>query len=584
MRVPEAIRVRVKDERGQALLLALGILTIGLLLALAAVAYALSTGAQGTHDERTRAAQQAADAGVQQQLYDQADTAAVGYNLSSGLLGATSLLDCAVPEFSANVDIGTVQVAASNGVCPLAVQAPCSGTGTTACTTTTSWMPLANGDYYQSEFFPNAQPQTTGQAGSGAAYSVEFPEVVSVGCHTTVSANPVGSCNSGSSANAYAKQLAALQPTAPLQSVEAGHNVAVNALGPLGVIEGNITAGNNISLPLLSLDLNLNKAPLNAFGSLLNGLTLTGAISQLQDTFEYGNGLTGLTVGANTVHTGVNNDCQAGQPSPDCLVEPAPFTVSDQPTPVGSVGMTSSNAIEYTDASCGLFNASKCNDLTYDGSATTAGDLYVTGGTLQFNSPGTYVFCNFYAANTTVEGPVTGSVQLYILAPNAAPCKSDTTSPSQIGSSSQGNFYADQGINNATTLRSVTEGIPAPSAFQIYVSGNPLDQTTLANNPSATPTTSVQIATAGAGVAQAYVVDAPLSNVTVGGGLLSSLAFEGNAIGWNVTLNATVVLQDLDLGNYPLSSVINNDQAAQTVQCANTNLPLTDTTADLSGC
>jgi hypothetical protein len=82
------------------------------------------------------------------------------------------------------------------------------------------------------------------------------------------------------------------------------------------------------------------------------------------------------------------------------------------------------------------------------------------------------------------------------------------------------------------------------------------------------------------------VIYAPRSNVSVSTGA----AFVGSAVGWNVTLNAVMVLQDLNLGNYPLSSVVNGVKIEQNVECSNAVTQLaapTSTTAeatDTAGC
>ncbi len=576
------LRAVIRDEGGQALVLALGIVVISVLIGLGVVTFALNTKNQSTHDERTREAQQAADAGVQQQLYRQSDSAPGTYNLSGGLLGLNNLVDCVVPQVSASVVVGTVQVQANNGACPLSVSASCAA-GSTCPSTNGVWTPLSDGDYYQSEFFPNEQQQTTGVGNSQSAYNVQFPEIVSIGCHTTATANQAASCNSGAGTNQYSKQLTVLQPHAPLQSIEAGHNVTISGLlGVTSIIEGNIVAGNNISLPLVNLGFNLGTSLSTLLGGLLGSLNLTGTLQQLQATFEYGNTISGYTVGANLVHTGTSSYCTAGQPSSSCLLVPAPFSINAQPTPTSSFGTTANSAVQFSQ-SCLLFICS--GSYAYSGTTTTTGDLYANGGTLRFNTPGTYVFCNFYAKNTTIQGPTSGSVQIYVLPPNATSCLNDTTSASVIGSATQGNFYADQGISNLTSA-SLVEGVVSPSAFQIYVAGNPTDKTALQSNPNGTPTTAVNIATSSTNLslAQSYTVDAPLSNVTIGNGSLSNLAFEGNAIGWNVGITAAVVLQDLDLGNYPLSVSANSYQVKQTVQCTVSTIPLTNTTSDLNGC
>ena len=94
------------------------------------------------------------------------------------------------------------------------------------------------------------------------------------------------------------------------------------------------------------------------------------------------------------------------------------------------------------------------------------------------------------------------------------------------------------------------------------------------------PSTSVNIGGSNTSLTNAAVVYAPLSNVS----LSSLLLFEGSAVGWNVTINAPGVVEDLDLGNYSLSSVVNSYQIAQNVQCDVSVTNLTTSASDLNGC
>jgi Tfp pilus assembly protein PilX len=110
------LKGRLRDESGQALVLAIAIVVVGLILGLTAVAFALNTSQQSVHDERYRGAQQAADAGEQQQLYLQSSSNATEYGVAASVGG---LVDCIVPELNASLQIVGVQaVASDNGVCP----------------------------------------------------------------------------------------------------------------------------------------------------------------------------------------------------------------------------------------------------------------------------------------------------------------------------------------------------------------------------------------------------------------------------------------------------------------------------------
>ena len=64
MTVHERITALRHEERGQALVIALVIVMIGMLLGLGAAAYALSASQQSVHDERNRGAQQGRDSSL----------------------------------------------------------------------------------------------------------------------------------------------------------------------------------------------------------------------------------------------------------------------------------------------------------------------------------------------------------------------------------------------------------------------------------------------------------------------------------------------------------------------------------------
>ena len=69
-----------------------------------------------------------------------------------------------------------------------------------------------------------------------------------------------------------------------------------------------------------------------------------------------------------------------------------------------------------------------------------------------------------------------------------------------------------------------------------------------------------------------------LGLVCVGG------AFSGSIVGDNVTTTATVITQDLDLGNYPIDSGANAYRASEYVQCDNSVTALTNSASDTGGC
>ena len=625
-----------RGESGQALVLALAILFVGTLLGLGAVAFALSAGQQSSHDQHRRGAQQASDAGVEQQLYQQADSNAVGFDLPSGSLGA--LLDCVESHLGVSADVsaqtGLARASvADSGVCP---QQTCTA-GAPNCSTDGGplWSSLDNGDYYDAEFCPNVEYQSSSATATAAcsapststtssSLGVEFPEILSVGCHS-----PAATCDTGASTNQYAKQLVLLSPTAPLQAVEGENNVEINPTGEntctglnlLGVlcvgpstaaatvVDGNIVAGDALALPASSLGLNTGDAgnlvtdALNYLTGVLGLTSLTSPVTtdlglsgnpqpvSLTPTFEYGK-CDGTTVSSdssgaytcsgtptaingNLVQTGLHNDCVAGKLSPQCTLVRPSFSIGD------NAPLTPSATIS-NDLSGGTLGDCSTGDC-YDN-----GDLSLTSGTLKLG-PGTYVFCNVdIGSGATLEGPTgtsTGAVQIYVLSPGSSQCSANGSGPNEVqgtactGSDSEGNFVAAGGISNG--VPGLVDGISStvdPSNFQVYVAGDTGDSLTVDKNCQ--PRTQVSIGASGLNVSQAFIVYAPRSNVSV----TTNLIFEGAVVGWNVQLTALAILQDLDLGNYPLSAVVNSYQPAQTISCAPSSTELTQTSADLSGC
>jgi hypothetical protein len=587
----DQVRSRWRSEHGQALVMALLIAVVGMLVVLGGVALALQTTGQASHDERIRGAQQAADAGVQQQIYLNSDSNGVGYNVTSGSIG--SLLDCVLPAVNVNGQISSVSLVADTaGSCPQ----PTCPSGGASCTSglSSAWTPLGAGDYYESRFLanPHAQASASGQL----SYDVEFPQIVSIGCHSASA-----SCSTVSGSNSYSRQLMVLQPTAPLQSIEAQNNVTIagggsalasafSALGlgglcsilnilcptlPITAVAGNVTAGHNISLPAVTVGGNLNLA---SYLSLSGLVTLVTNLNNLGATLQYANSCsqngdtcavgaqtspnTASLLNANLVHATAGT-CTAGQPpaSGACTLDRPTFTVSTAPTT----------------ATSGVPSGGTCTSCTI---SDTNGDLVMSAGTLNL-SAGTYVFCNVNVTGGTFEGPkagTTGAVQIFVLPYGASQC------PTPSGNN-QGNFSVTPGVSNLLSSTSLlpldgVSGVVDPSAVQIYVSGDAADNS-MAVGGGSTPHTSVTIGGAGISVEQAFVVYAPRSNVTI----TTSGIFEGSAIGWNVSMTAAAIVEDLDLGNYPLSSVINNLQPAQTVECnSNEDQTLSYTSSDLNGC
>jgi hypothetical protein len=561
---------RGREERGQALVMVLALLVIVLGFGVAVIAGALSAGQLTAHDMRARRAQQAADAGVQSQLYQQSENnLGASYNFNGGLLGLSSYLDCLPLQLNANLQVtGFASAQASSaGVCPPAVN---SGTGKAQPPYYTA---LSNDTYYQSEFFSNTQDVNS----SGLSY-VEFPETVSMGCDSATAST----CGTATSSNVYARELALLAPTGPVQAVEGSGNVTIVGISLLGlgagVVNGNIMAAGNLIMPsTLSVTVNLS------------GL----AASTLSPTFGYGGTLTGNTGTAKTVKLS-GGTCTAGgsanfATSP-CSIQRQPPTIS-RPSPDTLSTICSACSTGITCTSCGT-------GLGYNSSTDT---FSMTGGTAKF-ATGDYYLCNFKATGGTISAPSsgTGPVRIFILAPNSAPCSSNGYTETS-GAWNGGNFTATNGVNNLAA--GITEGTVSlaanPSAVQIYVEG---DGVSSSSAPYYDGATSVAIGTSSnsSALTQQLIVYAPTSTVNVDTSscllglssictILSASAggvFEGSVVGENVTIDASVVTQDFDIGNFPIESGADAFRVAEQVHCDGSlaNLGGTSLSADTSGC
>jgi Tfp pilus assembly protein PilX len=560
LRLAERLAAVRRDESGQAIVMVLAVIVIALVIGAAGLADAISSGKLASYDQRAHRAQQAADAGVQQQLYDQSESdAAADYNFTGGVLGLGTFLDCSVPQETVSGQIdGITAYASSAGICPQGFSA---GGGAV-----TNWTALDNHDYYQSELLTNKEEE--GGSGLGGAGAVlEFPEVVSAGCDTL----SAGSCLQGSSSNVYSRELAVLAPTGPEQAVEAVNNVQINSLSALGLgigtINGDVVAGNNLTLPTLTLAVN----------TALN--VTTTPPTNVTATLAYGGSISPnppLTT-AHVVHL-TGGACAAGEPSTTCFIKRPPLTVTTTTCAACSAGITASGT------GGAVYNAA--NDT-----------FTMTKGTVQF-APGDYVFCNFNATGGTIDAPYassgnpSGPVRIFILAPNQAPC-------SGYGLSQTGDFTASQGITNglAGTVNGVS-GAVDPSGFQVYVVGDgAYDGNTTVNIGDSDTCTSMVLGVCKSATAPAEyaVVYAPTSTITLNTGtcVVGSLgacslgvagAFEGALSGYNVNITAAAISQDLDIANDPLYTGINAYRVTQYVQCDNSVENLAGAGTDTGGC
>jgi Tfp pilus assembly protein PilX len=517
---------RAVGEDGYTIIAVLILLVIGLAVVSAALSTALSSSYSATHNARLQRAQQAADAGIQAQLYTatQADLGSSTYNFNGGPLGLGAFLDCTVPQLNASLQItGVVNVAAdSAGVCP---QAQSSGGQPTTLN-----QPVGEHSSYQSEMITGQTNFLNGRtigSQNGSAMRELFPRIVSIGKETTTTA--------GNSAPVYSREEAILAPIAPLQAIEGENNVTIGGLSLLGVplastLNGDVLAQGNLTTPSLAL------AGLNLSNGLLATLAYGGSYSG------------GLSV-ANVQHVSASS------------LPPR------QPVSIAASKPDCSSAANCT-ALGSAYNA------TYDTFSLSSGS--VTFG------PGDYVFCSFYAAGgTTINVSPSSStpVRIFIDSPSSSRCAADKAH----GDSNLGSFDDVAGFSNGLLG---TGGVLGSSGFQVYVAGNGTGGgTSVQIGPTSTSgLLSLSALTYGA------IVYAPMSDLTANvpaacvlsictGGVL-----EGSFVGYNTTVNALTITQDLDIGNYPLYAGVNAFRVTQYIQCDNSVSSLTGQTSDENGC
>ena len=501
-----------RDERGQALVLALAIIVVGMIVGLGAVAYALNVGGSANHDERTRASQQAADAGVQAQLLALSN-GSLGYTLSpqaNDFSNFANLSACGVPEVSGGQVLGSLTFGVSSGACPIQVPTTCATTASACTDPSVPWSPDSNGSWSETETFPNPQLQGS----SSGDFPILFPETVSLGCKTSVTTNAASTCNSPSSAaasrNSYAREMALLNPTAPLQAIEGENDVQIYSPGYLGqttpasVIDGNIVAGNVLKLPAFTTPV----TTLGAFGALtLGGGTAANSpstqlggtsgqiasLSGLHPVLDYGyhcdttpflgatstdtcGTVTGVSNGSMSIdQTGSAsgpNPCTAGNPSTNCWLSRPAFNLAL--TSAGAPACPSSANITLVAGSAGG---------VYSGVPATGGCsngfLSYTGNVI-LQAPGDYVFCNIDVGGQ-IQSRGSGPIQIFIPGQGQDGCSSSGLQVAPTASRSDG-YPGLVGTRNVQiNFRDGTVGGTAPYTYSWNFGDG---ATSTAQNPS----------------------------------------------------------------------------------------------------
>lgn len=535
---------RLAGEDGFVIIVVMAVLFVGLALGAVAVAESLSSQDIGKQDQHERRAQQATDAGIQSQLYQQGEANIMSsLSLAGGPLNLATALDCLVPQL--NVATGQLTGGLVTGAVSAAGVCPGSSTGGVP-SNAIPVQAVGNHAYNQSEFIPGGTTLNGGTL---------YPKIVSLGWDDT----------GGTSRTVYSRQEAILAPIAPLRTLEAQGNLTVSGLSLLGLgastAYGNISANGNLTTPTAFVMANLDNLAAGILGSASYGGSYSGF----------------LTV-----------------PAPTHTTTP----VVRQPVSVSSAKAScpdAANACTYTAGVRGISTGYNAATDTFSLSS---------GQTATF-APGDYVLCSFNAATgSTVNAAPTAAtpVRIFIDSPTSARCDSTVTNAAlnQYNDkldANRGNFVAGNGIVNGLLGLG---GVVASSSLQVYVVGTQNKANTYDNG------TTVRIGTDCAAVlctnqlTQSMILYAPTSSVSLYTGACVQLllkictggVFDGALIGDDVNAQALSFSENLAIGNFPLYNGVQVYHPIQYIQCSSqpysgatkyTQLQA-DATIDTNGC
>lgn len=545
------LRHRLGDESGFALATVMILLLVVMLMGAAAIAATLDSSDITIRSAKQRSAQQAAEAGVQSQLYQQSENeignSGSSYDLNGGLLSLGNFLDCIEPQFSLGLAVtGLTNVAAnSSGVCPVNGTSSVNGGGFVPTS-------LGNGAYAESEFIPGASNPK-----SGASERDLAPKIVSLGW--------TGSSSPSASGNVFSRVEAILSPISPLPVVGANGTMTLSGVSALSipitsVVNGDLQAGSAMNLPLVTLGVNTS----------------------------WNNGLLAVF------------KCGCSQPSGIPVANfDGPTTVPNrQPISISSSKLDCPTVDSNGNSGCSAFASyyTQGSSSTCTSASPCSGDIVnVPSGKTMTIYGGDYVFCNFSAAGTVNADPTANDpVRIFIDSPSSPRCAGNNPSKSTNATFShsewsEGNFYAANGVNNS-------EGITTPSGVQIYVAGDqatpPFDDNTFVQ--LGTPPTASLLSLGLNPLTMGLIVYAPTSNVLMTTAACTGLlglsvtcvggVFEGNLIGNDVTATAATFTQPLDLGDDPLYNGLNAYHIEQEIQCSPVTSLQQNATTDTSGC
>jgi hypothetical protein len=523
---------RSGEEGGFIMVIVMLVMVIGLAAGAAAMTEAIASRSSSDRNARSARALQAADAGIQAEIYRANQLNLGSLYLTKGASLATiisQLLTCPVPQTNASG-----QIAGITFIGQASVGNPCpanSASGTTSPPADAE--PIGHHDYFDVRFIP-------GTTAIGDFIDLS-PKIVAAGID-----------NNGS--NTVTRRVEAiLAPIAPWRTLEATHNVTITvppALSALGiklagatVFNGTAAAGNLLSITGTALLANAFTA---SNVSLSGGITEPSALDSCLTPTE-----TNVTATVVLGHiTGVGSGCG--------LVNRSAITLSSSKAncapATGTVACSTLFTSHFSVGGDSFFCTSACPTLTFQ--------------------PGDYVFCDFqWAGYVNFNSSTSSPVRIFIDNPSSSRCSGYTAPTGQSAPFQNfgGNFIATKGVNNVL-------GVAHPSQAQVYLVGDSTSGHTVAYTTGDSTLSS-----------QAMFMYAPKSTVTVNGGQTCVLGtcvdagtIAGAFIGYDVNASATAVTEDIGLLNYPLSGTLGPFYVKQYIECAPSYpLPTPDPT---SGC
>ncbi len=514
----------ISDEGGFVVVAVLVVLAVALAFGAAGLAESLSSRSLTTRDGRQRRAQQAADAGVQRILFQQAESNIANWNLNGGPLGLSTVLDCMPVQLNASLQITGLATAAVNaaGVCPQ----------TSGGTATSYTEPLGNHAFEQAEFIPG---QVNFLGGAERRY---YPKIVALGW------------DDNGSNKVYSRQEVILAPIAPLQAIEGMNNVTINGLSALGLnaavaFNGDIYARGTLSLPTLFAGVNLSTSS----GSIL------------------------ATVAAPTISGSLVSTVNGGVVAQSQIIQRPPITISSSKSscPAGGCPIVSGGSDHYDSATDTFTMTSAAESVTFAPGDYVFCNFNVTAGTVNVNptpSAPVRIFVDSPNSPRCKSNGLGSNQGNFTAATGITNLLSGTVAPSvfQIYVVGDGGGY-----DNAT---SVNIGDSATCTLKVLGICTQMSTPVTQSMVVYAPTSSVTVNT---GVCLVKVG----SLCTLG----AAGVFSGALIGDNVNVTASTITQDLDLGNYPLYDGVSVFRPVQFIQCDATLTSLTaSATTDTSGC